>query len=283
MLLLPDGEPQQTDLTGHYQFEGLDPTQWTIEPQLENQDPNDISGILDDDAALVLQRAAGYAVLSSKVADFAADVTGNGKVSALDAALILQRISGDLPTFPVARRCASDWVFVPEPKIVDGQTRTDPTLGPESCQLGRITLASVHSEISGQDFAGAKFGDVNGDWGQRSLQRAMASDMPRFRVGHGRRSGNRVRIPIVITGEAQFHSLTVRLQYNRQRFHFERIRTVGGARRALSSNHESNGVITLALASAQSMAPGETIIVELTARTPRAAIDLKVVAGHIGE
>jgi hypothetical protein len=117
----------------------------------------------------------------------AADVTGNGTVSALDASFILRfqanllgkctvsqmmcSTTDDCPDgelceqhFPVADKCGSDWAFVPDPTIVPNQTLVQPVTGGASCQQGAIVYDPASPPVQGQDFIGILFGDATGNW-----------------------------------------------------------------------------------------------------------------------
>jgi len=135
----------------------------------------------------VLQFVAGLITFTDDQR-LAGDVTGNGTVSALDASFILQfqanllgkcsitmmmmcSTNSDCPSgetcvehFPVADKCGSDWVFVPDPTIVPNQTLVQPVTGGASCQQGAIVYDPASPPVEGQDFIGILFGDVTGNW-----------------------------------------------------------------------------------------------------------------------
>ena len=94
----------------------------------------------------------------------AADVTGNGAVTALDAARILQFAVGIIGRFPVSVLCESDWGFSPAPSLLPNQTFAGPMIGAGACTGGSITFDPLSGPASGQDFTAFLFGDATGNW-----------------------------------------------------------------------------------------------------------------------
>ena len=77
------------------------------------------------DAAYVLQAVAGTRTLTRRKR-LAGDVTGDGTLSALDATRILQLAVGAPPQFPAAQPCGSDWLFLPVPAGAANQSVAAP-------------------------------------------------------------------------------------------------------------------------------------------------------------
>ena len=71
-----------------------------VEPSIIYGDVNDDGKVTPLDAALVMQHVVGELTLNSNQ-QLRADVTGNGTLSNMDAALILQKITGLIVEFPV--------------------------------------------------------------------------------------------------------------------------------------------------------------------------------------
>lgn len=94
----------------------------------------------------------------------AADVTGNGTISALDATRILQFSNEIITRFPVAVLCGSDWVFRPDPLMVPTQMLVQPQISGGTCQKGAISYSNLMPPVDGQDFVGILFGDPTGNW-----------------------------------------------------------------------------------------------------------------------
>lgn len=116
------------------------------------------AGITALDAAWVKQAVLGQRTLTPEQA-LAADVTGNGKVTATDAARIVQYVVKKILRFPAAEACASDWLFRPE---WDGATAiTQPSVGPSGCTMGSIEGTG---SADGVHWRGILIGDVTGNW-----------------------------------------------------------------------------------------------------------------------
>jgi hypothetical protein len=114
-LVETDGEGRFTD-----QLEGPDAGEWTIraffagDSESASATSNEVLVVVGGpsttgdancdglvtaiDAALILQRVAG--LLGTLPCEDAADVNGNGDIDSIDAALVLQRVAGLLPAFP---------------------------------------------------------------------------------------------------------------------------------------------------------------------------------------
>ena len=138
------------------------------------------------DAAYVLQVVAGLRSFDASQAR-ACDATGNGTLSALDAARILELTVGMRSRLPVAQACGSDWLFMPEPAAVAGQTITQPSLN-GSCTPGAIAFAALPASATGQDFRAALFGDCTGNWqAGAALRRWARRPARRRRARPGRR------------------------------------------------------------------------------------------------
>jgi hypothetical protein len=97
------------------------------------------------DASLILSHVVGSATLTGS-ALAAADVTGNGEVSALDASKVLEVAAG-LETVPFANQ-VSAWAFEPAERRYD----------------------EITSNITNADFTAIFMGDVSGNWGDLSTQ-----------------------------------------------------------------------------------------------------------------
>jgi len=115
------------------------------------------------DAAYILQVMVGKRTFDAHQ-NLACDVTGNGTLSSLDAARILQLVVGKISRLPVADACGSDWVFVPDVTAAPNQTVADPAIVGGSCQPGAIDYDAGPLQATGQDFIGILFGDCSGNW-----------------------------------------------------------------------------------------------------------------------
>ena len=112
---------------------------------------------------LVLQAVAGIPTLTPEQR-LAADVTGNGTFSSLDATRILQFQAGIITKFEAATACGSDWLFKPVPSPTPGQILTQPHVILGVCQPGQISLTGFTPPLAGRDFQAILLGDVTGNW-----------------------------------------------------------------------------------------------------------------------
>jgi hypothetical protein len=156
----PQNASTQTDAQGFYEFLGLSAGTWSVVP---HKTADVIDAVDIDDVQTGLGAAVGLQSLAAEAA-LACDVTGNGSVSAYDAALTLQFIDQTLPSFPTAVQCGSDWAFIPRPTPVAGAVTQQPVPAPSSCQPGVITFDPLGQSVAGQNFAGVAFGDCDLDW-----------------------------------------------------------------------------------------------------------------------
>jgi hypothetical protein len=135
-VMLSNGMVAYTDEDGCYTFTGVTTNRVVITPYMEGKVNNAISA---QDTSLVLQTITDDETSLSDMQYLAADVDGDGTLTALDAAYILQKsvgiIEGDFPG------TAAEWIF----------------------DNGAMVL-NLTSDMNGVDFTAALLGDVTGDW-----------------------------------------------------------------------------------------------------------------------
>ncbi|UZP74328.1 serine protease [Candidatus Paraluminiphilus aquimaris] len=129
-------------VTGQFQFSGVLDGTHTLNIEKEDGINDSVRGY---DASLILSHVVGSATLTGS-ALAAADVTGNGEISALDASKVLEVAAG-LETVPFANQ-ASPWAFEPAERRYD----------------------EITSNITNADFTAIFMGDVSGNWGDLSTQ-----------------------------------------------------------------------------------------------------------------
>lgn len=149
-----------TDADGAFGFDSAGPGNIALQPQKDG-DINDAVTSLD--AAYVLQLVAGLRTFSDDQR-LAADVTGNGTVSTLDAVRILEFQAGIIDRFETAALCNSDWLFRPDPAPAANQSLVQPQVASMVCQPGRISFTPVEPPVAGQDFVAILLGDCTGNW-----------------------------------------------------------------------------------------------------------------------
>jgi hypothetical protein len=156
------GPGQVTTTTGgdgSYIFGDPGAGDWQIEPRKLGGTGNGITAL---DATYALQAVVGTRTFSD-VQRLACDVTGDGTVSSLDAARILQWVAGMRAQLPAAESCGSDWLFVPDPATVANQRLVAPQMAP-MCQPGAIAYEPLSTPVDGQNFLAVLLGDCTGNW-----------------------------------------------------------------------------------------------------------------------
>lgn len=148
-----------TDPTGQY-TQTVPRGPWLIQPRKFGDTRGSITSL---DAVYVLQMATGSRAISGTQL-LACDVSGDGRISALDAALILQYAVGKIDKFPAAQLCGSDWLFVPFPAGAQNQFLQMPRLGNGNCQAGGISFNPLAGNAFDQNFLGILIGDCSGNW-----------------------------------------------------------------------------------------------------------------------
>ena len=132
----------ETDGAGAFLFTGLHNRDWEIEPTKLG----DVFGAVGlADAIRVLQHIVGHDSLDTFEV-LACDVTGDGQVTAFDAARLFQFLLGRISGLSVATTCESDWIFVPVPIAVPNQRLLLPQAG--ACLHGAIAYEPLQSFAS---------------------------------------------------------------------------------------------------------------------------------------
>lgn len=136
----------QTIATGAFAFANVAPGAWILRGARQGG----TAGAVDaGDASVALRLAVGLQTAGGAQA-LACDVSGDGTISAYDAAKLLQRLAGAIPRFPVAVVCGSDWLVVP------AAGGAPPIIGSGACTPAAL---AVSPPISAADFTAAAFGD----------------------------------------------------------------------------------------------------------------------------
>ena len=150
-----------TDAAGAYGFASVAAGMQTLQPTKQGDLDTAVTAL---DASFVLEYVAGTRSFDDDQR-LAADVTGDGTVSSLDAARILQFQAGLLVRFAVADACGSDWVFRPSPLMLPTQTLVQPQISGGTCLKGAIVYNDMFAPpAAGQDFVAILFGDTTGNW-----------------------------------------------------------------------------------------------------------------------
>ncbi len=248
----PVNQMAETGAAGEYAVVGIPEGTWAVEPGKVGDWGNGVSSL---DAAYVLQAVANLRTFSDAQA-FACDVTGNGQISSLDAARILQLSVGLIPRFAVADACGSDWLFLPNPAQVQNQLVIQPQISGGTCQPGGIALNPLVGQADAQDFRALLFGDCTGNWrpssgAAASFQKAAAGG-PQLHVArmHGARRGH-ARVRLYVRSGKPFQSFEVRLAYDPAQLELRGVRMPRSTRNALVRHHtDGYGHAAIAAASA---------------------------------
>jgi hypothetical protein len=148
-----------TDTAGTYAFGDPGLGDWQVVPTKLGDAGTGISTL---DASFALQEVVGLRDFTDHQR-LACDVTGDGTVSSLDAARILQLVAGLREQLPAAETCGSDWVFVPDPADAPNQHVVTPQMSP-MCLPGAIDFEPLAPPIADQDFIAILLGDCTGNW-----------------------------------------------------------------------------------------------------------------------
>ncbi len=145
-------DEQTSGAGGAYVFRDLPSGAYTITARRAGA----TAAVTHADALAALAASVGLQVPAGLQA-LVCDVTGDGRVTALDAARILQRLAGRLDRFAVSTACDSDWLFTPAPGIAGGV----PVIHSGQCTPGVITIPALSAPIAAADFLAAAIGDCN--------------------------------------------------------------------------------------------------------------------------
>lgn len=172
-------------------------------------------GVSPLDAAFILQHVAQLRTLDA-TQKLACDVTGDGTVTALDAARVLQFTVGSLEQLPVAGVCDSDWLFVPGAAQGSGQLALAPSVGDGACHGGKIMLEHLDEEASAQDFRAVLIGDCTGNW--QPLDGAAVAPAgqraPRVRLGLASVHDGVAHVPVYVRSAAPFLAVDLQVAYD---------------------------------------------------------------------
>ena len=142
-------DAQSTGAGGDYVFRDLPLGDYTVAARRTGVGAGVVANA---DALAALRASVGRQPLAGWRA-VACDVTGDGRVTALDAARILQRLSGRLDRFAVAVACDSDWLLAPAAGGVP------PMIAPGQCTPASLSYPSLAAPVANADFVAAAFGD----------------------------------------------------------------------------------------------------------------------------
>lgn len=250
-----------SDAEGEFGFAAVSAGIWQLAPRKEGDANNAVSAL---DAAYVLQVLSGTRSFDALQA-LACDVTGNGAVSALDATRILQLTVRDIERFALAELCESDWLFVPEPLPLPLQQLIQPLF--EICQAGAIAFLPLLSNATQQDFTAALLGDCTGSWSATESGAALRQFARPARVwleAPRARPGGRWVVALAVEGRDAVIALTARLAYDPSSATLETVDAVGATEDTMVHHRDDGtGLLTIALASPEPLVVGARPLLRL--------------------
>jgi hypothetical protein len=230
-----DGEAAtQTSMAGDYEFAAVPEGSWQVAAAKDSDFGQAVSPL---DAAFILQHITRQRTLDP-TQQLACDVTGDGQLSALDAARLLQFSVGQIAHLPVADTCAGDWLFVPEPDPPQSQAVVDPIVGTGTCSGGKIMIDELRDEADAQNFRAVLFGDCTGNWQSSASARLISRNGRRastVRLGRAQGRNGVARVPVYVRTNAMFNALDLQITYDATRL------TPTGARMRHAS---TNAIVT---------------------------------------
>jgi hypothetical protein len=203
----------QTSMGGSYEFADVPEGTWEVGATKDSDFGHAVSPL---DAAFILQHVAQLRTLDDSQR-LACDVTGDGQISALDAARVLQFSVGQLARLPVADACAGDWLFVPEPGPESSQVVINPSIASGNCNGGRIMIDELVTEADEQNFRALLFGDCTGNWQSgtaASLRGRTGRGGTTVRVGRVLARNGVGRVPVYVRSVAPYNSLDLQVAYD---------------------------------------------------------------------
>ncbi|MGD9763028.1 MAG: matrixin family metalloprotease [Candidatus Binatia bacterium] len=200
-----------TSAAGEFSFASVPTGGWNLVPEKHGDVGTGISPL---DAAYVLQHVAQLRALDVHER-LACDVTGDGSVSSFDAVQLLQFSVGAVPSLPVATRCGTEWLFLPQPSTGRG---ISPVVSSTSCSNGRIAFEPLDGDAEPEAFRAVLFGDCTGNWQAPGASALAAGPPPRVRLGKPLVRAGRVRVPVHVRDPHVFRALELHLRYDPDRF-----------------------------------------------------------------
>ena len=232
-----------SDENGNFNFNQLPFGDYILKPKKHSDQGRSISPF---DAALILQHVAGITQLTP-YQRIAADVSGDGTVTAFDAALIM-RYSVKLETkFPVMKDSLDSWDFVPTNFALND---TNWTSQPDS-----LFYAPLAENQFNQDFIGIVYGDVSQNWISPGMQFNPLYKQRMFaaiQLGNPKLSdAGIIDVPIHVRHTTAVHAIEIEMEFPEKDFELVNIKQSDLSKEFLLNYHNKNGRLKIALAGAQ--------------------------------
>ncbi len=229
-----DGKTTTTGEGGNFSFAEVDGGNYTLTPEKTGDADFAISAF---DASLILQNVAEIIDLTPYQM-IAADVTGNGTVTAFDASHILKYVVGLISEFPVG----ADWTFVPVNFEV---TKANWFNAPDT-----ISYSPLDSDKENQDFYGIVYGDVTGNWAAPLLGK-QKSGLAKVQFGDIERYENDFVVPVQINGSAEIFSGFLKIKIEMEGLELKNISPGGTAQECAIAHNMQGDYLLIAFASSK--------------------------------
>jgi len=192
-----------TGVAGSYELSGLTSGTYTIMPSKSGEIGSAISAF---DAALVLQYAVGALSFTSDQ-KMAGDVTGNERVTAFDASMILRRVVNLIDAFPSGK----DWAFAPESRM----------------------YLLLNTDQTEQNYLGMVYGDVSGNWSPGGGSRPVGTGARRIYLSDATEEGGATILPVTLDDAEGVLSAELVMEYDS-----DRMRVVDVQKGEITSGYE---------------------------------------------
>ena len=176
----------------------------------KNNDVNKANGVTALDIALVQSHILAKSILNSPYKILAADVSGDGKVTALDIVYMKRLILGIDTTFTNSTTKQTRlWAFV------DSSYQFADTTNPFPYK-DSISYTGLSVSQTNQTFIGCKLGDVNWDWNPL-VARPMINNMNAVELSYNPVKANNeqlVRIPVMVKNFRDMLGIQYTINFN---------------------------------------------------------------------
>ncbi len=205
----------------------------------KNNDVNKTNGVTTLDIALTQSHILGKAILSSPYKIIAADVNGDGKISALDIVYMKRLILGIDTTFTNSvTKQTRLWAFVDSTYTFADVTNPFPYR--DSINASGLSVSNTSKTIIGM-----KLGDVNWDWSS-SLLRANNNTANAVVLSYDpikTSIGNLIRVPVKISNFKEMMGLQFTLSFNADALKWKGISN-NVLNIEMGTNHAGEGKVT---------------------------------------
>ncbi|MBN2413018.1 T9SS type A sorting domain-containing protein [candidate division KSB1 bacterium] len=246
-----------TNASGFYEFSNLVSGanyQLTASKPRNSQTESAISTF---DASYALRFWASLITLNEEQ-KIAADVSGNGEITAFDASIILRYYVGqDVSQYEVAK-----WKFVVPP--------VTNWLSPTTIR----SYTSLSSSQTNQNFNGILIGDITGNYSGSML--AKAGDGTVVPGEMRSLTGNMLELPIRIEGVSSYSAVGFELKINNSALKVENVSLARENEQVLLAFHEQNGTLRVAVAGAVELKDTDLLNIVFKKKTGANNNDIKI-------